>query len=146
MRAQTSLAFYEAVAQVLPVLLVALVIDLRVLGRAPTASDPNRDPLFANVSFLNELLVTAIVISFAAGEFSALRVLYRDTVTGLDKFLVMTALALGGFTLLVRLFAPRTREFVRAVGNDHRWKAWVLIGVQVGVPLAVCAMLVWAYV
>jgi len=88
---ESGLAFYDAAAQVILVLLIVLAVEARVFGRPST--------------FLASVLFGAMFSVIVIGEFAALRVLQSGTATTAHDATVWTAIGLGLFLVAV-LAAP----------------------------------------
>ena len=103
--------FYGAAAQVIPVLLLALIFENRDLLRQPSSYRPDRegDPSHWNATqIVGRVYLTSVI---AAGEFAALIGLYRGETGQLTNALVWVGLVAAILALLASVLA-------------HQWQHW----------------------
>jgi hypothetical protein len=81
--------FYEAVAQIIPILFLALAV-----GESRLKSRRNRDP------FIVLSVILGVALTMLAGELAALRVLFTESDSEVLRGLCIASLALG-FTLVL---------------------------------------------
>lgn len=125
---EPGLEFYEAAAQLIPLLLLTLLVE-RYLPRT-THRPKALDEIIGVLGFV------AVIFTLVLGEFIALRVLARGRPEGSEQDLVTGVLGAGAamlvITILVRFAAdqpPLTRTFV----------SWV-IAVGVGILVVMAAI------
>jgi hypothetical protein len=124
------LRFYEAAAQVLPVLALVAIVE----GRAVPARAARRGA-FPHV--LYGLLV------MAAGEWLALRTLLRGHANATDKAWVVGALVYAGGSIMVPAFREVIQEFVQSRSTKSS-REWAFEAVAALAPLAVIAYIVFS--
>jgi hypothetical protein len=133
-------SFYATVAQVIPVLFLALVIEQRVW-------DPKEHRLFGlfathRVQYSGGLLVVVSMIDFALGEsFALLGISGHDSTV--SRVLVWNAVGLAGMLLLLPPFAWATLNLVPSRNTDLVIELW---GIRVLAMLAVAVPLVGAVI
>jgi hypothetical protein len=125
------MAFYEAAAQIIPVLGLAIVIQQRRAGARTASSEPIP---FATYS----LLLLAI------GEALALKVIYRGYEKHGDLAWVGATLVAAGFAIILPSFGDLARTFARGVRRERfAWVLMVVLGTVV--PVALFAYVLVSY-
>jgi hypothetical protein len=127
-----NLAFFEVASQVIPIIFIALLIEMGL--RAPADRE---EPWLDQLQHLISLV--AVFAVFVLGEAFALSVLKRGHGTESDATVVEVVLGVCALWLLVRVFLVQARAIGRLAGNVAEW------AVTVGVIAAAVYVVVAAY-
>ena len=132
-----SLAFYEAAAQLLPVIFIALVLELRYLNPENGRSSKEASWWSQIQRLISELAVLAVFIS---GEWVALKVLLDGHASHDQRSYVQTSVAVAGLFLVVPILLARARR----IGNVA--ESIVELAVSVGVTGVALFFVIKTYV
>ncbi len=103
--------FYGTVAQVIPVLLLAIIFENRLLLRQPSSYDPSQPNNASSWNATQIVVRTYLTLLIAAAEMAALLGLYRQETNGLTDGVVWLGLA-----------APLAALVWSVVA--HQWRYW----------------------
>jgi hypothetical protein len=130
--------FYSIAAQVIPLLFVALVFQLRYLDLNTAKTPPW------------PLLQLIVLVSLASGEAAALYALYSGKSDAAIRVLTVAGLGLPGlivwYPAMDAVLSPLTERFRTRTSLGENVLFFVLIIVSLGIPLAAVLLLVYALV
>jgi hypothetical protein len=121
--------FYSVAAQVMPVLLLAIVFEQRLFRRRTI-------PLLATAT-LSSFAISAFVVAEAV----SLRVLYRGYAHRQDQILVIAPMLLGAILLIVPIVLPPLLELDRTKKQMQARIGYWVNGVVFGVVVVVLLVL-----
>lgn len=113
------LSFYEAAAQVIPILLLALAVETRFLENLRPFAVGSRRPT-RRLLLQDAVLLPIAVVAMVAGELAALHVLLDGHASGLEQRLTVVALLVGAFgiaTPILNLVTLATRRNLEDFGR-----------------------------
>jgi hypothetical protein len=105
-----SLAYYEAVAQIIPIIILALAIELRYFGREmpePLRATASRPELIGAVSFVYAAITLGMLI---VGEGVSLWVIAEGASSQLQLSVTTAGLTAGAVAMIVAILLPTTSQ------------------------------------
>ncbi len=124
-----TVSYYETAAQIIPVIVLAIVVEYRIFGTGRArgdwwASGRALEPS-ERVGAGTSLFVVLFCFMFLSAEASALDVAFRGNPSAFDAVVVQLATQVGFFTVLFVPMQPYVEDLLDRIGPLRRGKLWL---------------------